>query len=379
MKGNKESTEAPTFSNFNIRFQLPKARNHGFKGREDLLDKLHRALGQSESIVHAAAESRRVAVIHGLGGIGKSQISIEYSYRYAFQFSSVFWIDATSQATLFQGLIAMAERLVKHYSGPPGGRKSNLTEIADFLGLWGCVESTGHINLEGQSPELLLRAMREWLAIENNTHWLVIFDDYNNPASVGHNDLIPVGDFGNIIFTTRNPELQQYGEGIEVGEIEKEPGISILLGSAKIDSLDTSGVSLIYSNRISMKPIQYQKYLVRQEAEEIADRLSYLPLALDQAGAYISAMQIPLARYLAEYDSKFEAMATKTHQALLERYKHPFYTTWNISADVLCPSSRQLLHLCAFLGTKDISENLFLRGKAQARIGMVQAVPPKLV
>lgn len=139
----------------------------------------------------------------------------------------------------------MAERLVKHYRGPPGVRGPDCTDIADFLGLWGWVGPTGRINLEGQSSERLLQGMSEWLASENNTQWLVIFDNNDDPTSVKHTDLIPVGDFGHIILTTRNSELHQFGEGIQVEEIEKEAGISILLASAKMDPLDATGLSFV--------------------------------------------------------------------------------------------------------------------------------------
>lgn len=98
-----------------------------------------------------------------------------------------------------------------------------------------------------------------------------------------------------------------------------------------------------------------------EEAGTIAEKLGYLPLALDQAGRNISARQISLSKYFVEYDSKFKTVATTTHPGLLERYKYLFYTTWKVSVDSLCPASSQILHLCAFLGTKDIVEALLRR------------------
>lgn len=250
IRRNKTDAQISTFSSFDVRFQLSRARNHGFSGREDLLDKLHRALGHGDS-PRLNEPRRRVAVVHGLGGIGKTEICVEYAYRYASLFSSIFWIDATSQTTLAQSALAMAERLVRHYRGPAGRRGPDFTDIGDFLGLWGCVGPTGRIALDGQSSEQVLQGMRDWLGSENNSQWLVIFDNNDDLTSVKHTDLIPVGDFGNVIFSTRNSELHQYGEGIEVGEIETEAGISILLGSAKMDplALDSTGmVSITYIN-----------------------------------------------------------------------------------------------------------------------------------
>lgn len=250
---NKVVTVSP-FSDFRVRFQLPKARNHGFSGREDLLGRLHLALGHVNDPAPLELR-RRTAILHGLGGIGKTQIGIEYAYRYCSLFSSIFWIDATSQTTLSQSALVMAERLVSHYRGPPGSGGPDYADIGVALGLWGCIAPSGRINLEGKSPEQLIRGMRDWLSIENNTQWLVIFDNNDHISTVSHTDIIPVGEFGSVIFSTRNHELQQLGVGIEVGEIEMEAGISILLGSAKRDpsSIDTTGMFLINYHLISME------------------------------------------------------------------------------------------------------------------------------
>lgn len=101
-----------------------------------------------------------------------------------------------------------------------------------------------------------------------------------------------------------------------------------------------------------------------EEAEKIAEKLGYLPLALDQAGGYISAMQIPLARYLPLYETNFKQVASANNLGLSKRYRNDtFFTTWKISFNSLPPLASELLLLCAFLGDQDIAEEVITKGR----------------
>lgn len=100
------------------------------------------------------------------------------------------------------------------------------------------------------------------------------------------------------------------------------------------------------------------------QAAEIAKRLGYLPLALDQAGGYISTKGIPLSSYLPLYTANYKLVASKSHLGLEDSYRNDtIFTTWKITFDSLPRPARELLLLCAFLGTSDIPGELFYRGK----------------
>lgn len=97
------------------------------------------------------------------------------------------------------------------------------------------------------------------------------------------------------------------------------------------------------------------------EAKKIADKLGYLPLALNQAGGYISTMQIPLSDYLTYYARSFKEVTAAP--VSLESYRNDtLYTTWKISFDSLPSTARRLLVLCSFLGDQHIVEELIDRG-----------------
>lgn len=213
-------------------------RNKIFKGRESLLRKIHGVLKPDSS------KERRVAVLYGLGGIGKSQLSIEYAYRYHSLYSSVFWIDATSQATLSRSALLMAEQLAAHYGTKWGDSDPDFAQIGVMLGLPGSVGSAG-ILVKGEEDGLrsVVGAMGKWLSSTGNNNWLVIFENSDEIGSVKLQDFVPIVEFGSIIITTRNQEISSLGVGVEVGQVDKESGISILLASADRDpiSVDQAG------------------------------------------------------------------------------------------------------------------------------------------
>lgn len=224
---------------FRVPFRLPVPRNTLFKGREVLLKKIHGILNPDGS------KDRRVVVLHGLGGIGKSQLSIEYAYRYHSLYSSVFWIDATSQATLSRSALLMAEQLVAHYGTKWVDSDPDFTQIGVMMGLPGCVGPAGILvkREEEDVMGLIVSAMGKWLSSTGNNNWLVIFENNDEIGSVGLQDFVPIVEFGSIIITTRRAEISYLGVEVEVEQIDKDSGISILLASADRDpvSVDREG------------------------------------------------------------------------------------------------------------------------------------------
>lgn len=335
-------------------------KNQRFRGREKLLKKLHSTF---DDRVQVSDIKRRTAVLHGLGGMGKSQISIEYVYRYSDFYTSIFWIDATSQATLSRSALAMVQQLVSHYKRIY--TSCDIFQIEVMLGLSGCIGSSGCIDTKETPPERLFQVIRDWLSISGNSRWLIVLDNYDDIESVQRKQLVPTGNFGSVIITTRNSEAKHFGVGIEVEKIGKKAGISILLGVVENDMNPIGLNSPARSIHMVTEKVEHtepQRITNHAEAEKIADKLGYLPLALEQAGGYISAMQIQLSEYLPKYDSTFKAIATASHPALSERYGYTFYTTWKTSFESLHPVGKQLLLLCAFLANQDVLEGLIDRG-----------------
>ena len=87
-------------------WNVPYQRNPFFTGREEFLHMLHEQLNQK----HKMALTQSWA-ISGLGGIGKTQIALEYAYQYRHDYRSVFWLSAASRETLLAGFMSIAETL----------------------------------------------------------------------------------------------------------------------------------------------------------------------------------------------------------------------------------------------------------------------------
>src|SRR5262249_40619737 len=85
---------------------LPSTRNPFFTGREDILEALHQRLSTDQVV--ALTQSY---VLHGLGGIGKTQIALEYAYRHAQEYTAVFWIGAETLESITSSFLSMATLL----------------------------------------------------------------------------------------------------------------------------------------------------------------------------------------------------------------------------------------------------------------------------
>lgn len=142
-----------------------------FVGRATEIDKIGRIL-QPET---ACAKQRRL-VLGGIGGIGKTQLAIAYAQRQYRSYDSVLWLNATSQSTLHTDLRLLAGRLL---------RTHELEKLDD-----------------GQ----VLARVHEWLSNPRNTRWLLIFDNYDDPAQFDISKYCPYTAHGTIIVTSRLPD-----------------------------------------------------------------------------------------------------------------------------------------------------------------------------
>ena len=122
-----------------------------FVAREEELAQLYDILGKGRD--------RRTAVIHGLGGMGKTQLAVAYAARHRDQYSAVFWLNARDETSLKQGFVRVAERILREY--PP------LTYIKNAV--------------ESHDLDQTVRAVKQWLDKPKNNCWLIIYDNYDHP------------------------------------------------------------------------------------------------------------------------------------------------------------------------------------------------------
>jgi superfamily II DNA or RNA helicase len=165
-----------------------------------------------------ATPRRRVVVVHGPGGIGKTQLAVEFAREYRRRFSSIIWLDGSSEASLKQSFADMIQKLPH----------DDLT--ADG------VESLKHPVI---AVEVAVCECLRWLSLPSNHQWLLIMDNvdrafYNMDDQQAHEvkNYFPYADQGSILITSRLASLQKYGLGLMVETINAEQSRAILENNA---------------------------------------------------------------------------------------------------------------------------------------------------
>ncbi|KAL7271558.1 hypothetical protein RUND412_005683 [Rhizina undulata] len=335
---------------FKVVVKLPFRRNPNFCGRQDVVEKLRQIFEPQDLAQHPPntpenSSGRKTVVLCGMGGAGKSQIALEYAHRFAHCYTSILWIDSDAKdlTRTTESACKFIEQLVAHYVSRSESDTDYQT-ISKILGIPGKIDSSGKIIQ--MATELAVGTVHTWLAAEENRGWLLLVDNHDKAEVEGLEELIPTCDWGSVLVTTRCPSLNIFGELVDVEEIGAEAGLELLLKS-------------------SVK-IKYEKPLNDTElgkAKEIFKALGELPLALDQAGAYIRFRQIQFSTYFDRLEKGIEASFMRKVQGFgLPPDKASVLTTWKLSFEELREDAQRLLCLCAFLSNEDIHEELFRRG-----------------
>ena len=295
---------------------VPLPRNPYFTGREGVLKALHAQLG----VGHRVALTQS-SVLHGLGGIGKTQVALEYAYRHALEYSAVFWIGAETEESIVSSLLRVASVL-------------RLPEEGD------------------KNQQQVLAAIQRWLSTHGQ--WLLIWD---NVEELGMLDrFLPCVRFGTILITTRCRVLGTLAQGLELLPLEQEEGILFLFRRAKVLSPEATCEEA--RHMVESRPTE------SAAASELVMALGGLPLALDQAGAYIEETQCDLPTYLELFRSRRVALLQQRGNG---PSAHPtsVSTTFTLAFSTTArrhPAAMDLLHACALLQPDSIPEELFRQG-----------------
>lgn len=284
---------------------LPYKRNPFFTGRSDFFAKLYTKLRPSSCVTSA---------LTGMGGLGKTQIAIEYAYRYHAEYTAIFWVTAETEETIFNSFLHIAEHL-------------QLTEIQE------------------QPQQRIVSAVFQWLT--SHRDWLLIFDNVENCTLV--KTYLPSAPFGSILLTSRLRALTIATHSIRLMTMEHEEALTFLLLRSQLITSQTA--------------IQQVDPAIYQTADKIVNIMDGLPLALDQAGAYIERTGCRLVDYLALFQSHQLRLLDERSEAA----DHPLSVikTFLLSFDRMNqtnPASADILRLCAFLAPDEIPEEMFTQG-----------------
>lgn len=276
-------------------------RNEYFVGRSAQLKRIADIFRNNDRIVIRQT-------VYGLGGIGKTQLAREYAYRYALEYSTAVWeINAESKETVFGGFSEFAGAM-------------NLQLPDDF------------------NEEQLSDVVKEWMQRHNK--WLIIFDNLDFEGTISR--YLPQNNIrGHILVTTRNVTIWQK-DAIEIDVFTREEALAF------------------FGNRLS-NCIWLENDTAIQTA--LAEQLGYLPLALEQAAAYIS--NNPACNY-GKYLLMLEQSGLEVFReeaAKPEYYEKIVVTTWSISYKALSlRGAKQLFNMCVYMGSENIPIDYFVGG-----------------
>jgi len=203
-------------------------RNPDFVGRADLLARLELQIKESRK----SAQGSVHIVLYGTGGMGKTQLALEYVYRHSTEYSSIFWVNATSTKTLERDFIIIMERLVEHHAQHFSGQDPDYTRIGQMLGMAGKLDSAGAIILQPGEEKHVINAVRRYFATKGNTKWLLIFDNYDDIKSVDIDQYAPACSHGTVLITTRRVQCIHGRRGFEVSQMSISECETLLLKSA---------------------------------------------------------------------------------------------------------------------------------------------------
>ncbi len=293
-------------------WNIPYAPNSFFIGRDELLALLHERLQTGEP-----AALTQPQAISGLGGIGKTQTAVAYAYRCHQDYDAVLWAFAESRETLTASYTALARLL-------------DLPEQHE------------------QEQSRIVHAVTRWL--QTHRRWLLILDNADEPALLP--DFLPPVLGGHLLLTTRARALGGLAQCIELTTFSPQQGALFLLRR---------------SGRLAPQaPLAQASSDECAQALAISQELGGLPLALDQAGAYLEETGTGLAGYLPIFQQR-RAELLRQRRSLLKDHPDPVATTWSLAFERVAaknPAAADLLRLCAWLAPDAIPEELITEGAA---------------
>jgi tetratricopeptide (TPR) repeat protein len=283
-------------------WNVPHPRNPAFTGRKDTLSDLRARLTRRGRTALAQA-------ISGLGGIGKTQAAVEYAYRHRGDYQAVLWLNAETPAELKAGCGEIARRMDLPYP------KDDLDRAVETLKGW----------------------------LKDNTGWLLILDNADEPATLEH--FLPEAGHGHVLITTQAHDLQVLGipDPVELPNLPPGDATEFLL--KRCDRQDAPAGD-------------------REAAGELARALDGLPLALEQAAAYIMNRQTTFRSYLEGYGHRGLKLL-EAHAPALGSHPVSVVKTWSANFEAVeeeSPATADVLRFSAFLAPDNIPIELISQG-----------------
>jgi tetratricopeptide (TPR) repeat protein len=277
------------------------------KGRDADLESLDS--GQTTAITPAQA-------IYGLGGIGKTRLAVEYAWRSGDRYDTALFVVANSPDALRSGLANLAQPYIL-----------NLDEY------------------KAPSEEETIAAVRRWFGSHGG--WLLILDNVDTKVAQGEvTKMLPSLWRGRVLITSR---IQDWAPSVHRQALE-----TLSLDEAQKFLLERTDRTRTEDDAVL--------------ANVLAKKLEGLPLALEQAAAYISHHRQTFADYLKSWEREtYDVLNWYDKNVML--YEASVAVTWQTTLRQLSLEATAILQLASYLAPDPIPLKMFENGKRFAKEG----------
>ncbi|KAM0531420.1 hypothetical protein ACHAO3_007531, partial [Verticillium nonalfalfae] len=254
---------------------------------------------------------RRTVVVHGLGGMGKTQLAIAYMKRHRDDYSASIWLNARDETSLNQSFRHAAGRILQEHPT----LSYMQTAVSD------------------KDDDAAL-AVKRWLDEPRNDRWLLVYDNYDHPRMGGKNEEMPGGDDGGLSrpgeadqAAPEGYDIRQYFPDVDHGAVIVTTRGTVQIGELlQLQKLRNIGDSLRILESTSGRKGTHDD----AAAVALARKLDGLPLALSTAGTYLMEVSTSWGQYLQDYADAWGQLQMLSPQ-LLTYEDRAMYSTWNIS------------------------------------------------
>lgn len=270
-------------------------QNPNFTGREKILKKLTATLNAEETAVV-------IQTIAGLGGVGKTQLALAYSYDHLEDYDLIYWLNADSKTTLNKELFALA----------------NCLKIAAP---------------NSANQQTIIQELLHWLG-QTDQRWLLVYDNADQIEPQQLAAYLPRTGTGHVLITSRNPNLRGLSNVLELDVLTHDDAFKFLY--------QRSGL------KVKENTTQWQ------EASALVETLGRFPLALEHAAAYVEAKSSDFGTYNRLFTNYQAELWNRANQP--EHYRGTIVTTWALAFEEVkkTPGAIELLLLCSFLAPREI-------------------------
>ncbi|KAF3920525.1 hypothetical protein ABW20_dc0108726 [Dactylellina cionopaga] len=347
--------------NYNVPPNLPFPPNTHFTGRKEELARIDKYFDNcfSES---ASNDAPVICALTGTGGMGKTQIALEYAYTFRGirRLTSIFWVSSATEETVRTSLVDIMQQIVRAQAraswpqSPP-----DYKAIAASLGITGLVSNDGRLNFDSDTIGNIRSALFDWFKLPGNRRWLLVFDNADNLEDFAVNKYFPNHGGGGVIVTSRRQDFSFCTKLVPLDGLDREDAVKLLFHLVGLRN-PIEGKALVKTKRRVYS--NFDAVDDTKNAVIVVEKLGFMPLAITHAGCFIQQTNIHLHQFLRYYDEAFDKVQSTVPRVGWVYRNDTALTTWEISFSEIQKQNEEaaiLLLICSYLNPSEILEDLW--------------------